>query len=124
MVSEGSQVNQFKEHPQVHLIIWGTFEIISYFDLKNEPHEHVVPQLDLLDFEIFMLGLSLPMNPQTLEIKFTTSTKYYNVVSWLLFYNYEHPHSHNQTKVSLVQAKGYKMNLLTNVWWNTFPLLR
>lgn len=35
MVSEGSQVNQFKEYPQVHVIIWGTSEIISYFYLKN-----------------------------------------------------------------------------------------
>lgn len=77
----------------------------------------MVPQLNLLDFEIFKLVLTPPMNPQTFEIKFTTSTKYYNVVKTDYYFTImnTYPHSHNQTKVSLVQAKGYKMNLLTNV---------
>lgn len=54
----------------------------------------MVPQLDLLDFEIFMLVLSLPMNPQTFEIKFTTSTKYYNVVKADYYFTIMKTHTH------------------------------
>lgn len=53
----------------------------------------MVPQLDLLDFEIFMLVLSLPMNPQTMEIKFTTSTKYY-VVKADYYFTIMNTHTH------------------------------